>query len=92
MTGGCGVWPKEARTSPIGSGSRGRVTTTSSSPRFFRRSQTGSDCGAESRPGGSSPIIDRFLVGFFDRTLLGTGAAAIEQNPFDEVTLEVIGS
>ena len=36
-------------------------------------------------------IIDRFLVGFFDRTLLGTGAAAIEQNPFDEVTLEVIG-
>ncbi|HKY48426.1 MAG TPA: hypothetical protein VJQ79_10640, partial [Acidimicrobiia bacterium] len=38
------------------------------------------------------PIIDRFLVGFFDRTLLGTGAAAIEQNPFDEVTLEVIGS
>ena len=37
------------------------------------------------------PIIDRFLVGFFDRTLLGTGAAAIEQNPFDEVTLEVIG-
>jgi hypothetical protein len=38
------------------------------------------------------PIIDRFLVGFFDRTLLGTGAAAIEQNPFDEVTLEAIGS
>lgn len=37
-------------------------------------------------------IIDRFLVGFFDRTLLGSGAAAIEQNPFDEVTLEVIGS
>jgi hypothetical protein len=37
-------------------------------------------------------ITDRFLVGFFDRTLLGTGAAAIEQNPFDEVTLEVIGS
>jgi hypothetical protein len=36
-------------------------------------------------------VIDRFLVGFFDRTLLGTGAAAIEQNPFDEVTLEVIG-
>ncbi|MGQ0847736.1 MAG: alpha/beta hydrolase family protein [Actinomycetota bacterium] len=36
------------------------------------------------------PIIDRFLVGFFDHTLLGTGAAAIEQNPFDEVTLEVI--
>jgi predicted dienelactone hydrolase len=38
------------------------------------------------------PIIDRFLVGFFDRTLLGTGAAAIQQNPFDEVTLEIIGS
>ena len=36
------------------------------------------------------PLIDRFLIGFFDRTLLGTGAAAIEQNPFDEVTLEVI--
>lgn len=37
------------------------------------------------------PIIDRFLVGFFDHTLLGTGPAAIENNPFPEVSLEVIG-
>jgi predicted dienelactone hydrolase len=36
------------------------------------------------------PIIDRFLVGFFDHTLLGSGPAAIEQNPFAEVSLEVI--
>jgi len=36
------------------------------------------------------PIIDRFLVGFFDHTLLGSGPAAIEQNPFPEVSLEVI--
>jgi hypothetical protein len=36
------------------------------------------------------PIVDRFLIGFFDRTLLGTGAAANEQNPYDEETLEVI--
>jgi predicted dienelactone hydrolase len=36
------------------------------------------------------PIIDRFQIGFFDHVLLGAGAAAVEQNPFDEVTLEVI--
>jgi hypothetical protein len=38
------------------------------------------------------PIIDRFLIGFFDHTLLGSGPAAIEQNPFAEVSLEVINS
>lgn len=37
------------------------------------------------------PIIDRFLAGFFDHTLLDAGAAAIERNPFPEVSLEVIG-
>lgn len=37
------------------------------------------------------PMIDRFLIGFFDHTLLGTGAAAIEQSPFEEVSLEIIG-
>lgn len=37
------------------------------------------------------PIIDRFLIGFFDHTLLGTGPAAIRQNPYPEVSLEVIG-
>ncbi|HSL26179.1 MAG TPA: hypothetical protein VLA54_07850 [Acidimicrobiia bacterium] len=43
-------------------------------------------------PAGSVvPIIDRFLVGFFDHTLLGTGPAAVETNPFSEVSLEVIG-
>jgi dienelactone hydrolase len=43
-------------------------------------------------PAGSIvPIIDRFLVGFFDHTLLGTGPAAVETNPFPEVSLEVIG-
>jgi dienelactone hydrolase len=36
------------------------------------------------------PIIDRFLVGFFDVYLLGTGTAAIEQAPFSEVSLEII--
>jgi hypothetical protein len=37
------------------------------------------------------PIIDRFLRGFFDSALLGAGTAAVEQNPFREVTLEVLG-
>jgi hypothetical protein len=37
------------------------------------------------------PIIDRFLAGFFDHTLLDAGAAAIERNPFPEVSLEIIG-
>jgi hypothetical protein len=36
------------------------------------------------------PIIDRFLQGFFDSSLLGAGTAAVEQNPFDEVMLEVL--
>jgi Platelet-activating factor acetylhydrolase, isoform II len=36
------------------------------------------------------PIIDRYLVGFFDVYLLDTGPAAIETPSFDEVSLEVI--
>lgn len=36
------------------------------------------------------PIVDRYLVGFFDHTLLGAGTAAIDQNPFNEVSLEVL--
>jgi hypothetical protein len=36
------------------------------------------------------PIIDRFLIGFFDSTLLQTGTAAVDENPFDEVSLEVL--
>ncbi len=36
------------------------------------------------------PIIDRFLQGFFDSSLLGAGTAAVEQNPFEEVMLEVL--
>jgi hypothetical protein len=37
------------------------------------------------------PIVDRFLAGFFDHTLLDAGPAAIERNPFPEVSLEIIG-
>lgn len=37
------------------------------------------------------PIVDRYLVGFFDVYLLDTGPAAIEVPSFDEVSLEVIG-
>lgn len=36
-------------------------------------------------------IVDRFLAGFFNHALLGSGAAAIERNPFSEVSLEVLG-
>lgn len=36
------------------------------------------------------PIIDRYLVGFFDVFLLGTGPAALDTASFAEVTLEVI--
>jgi acetyl esterase/lipase len=36
------------------------------------------------------PIIDRYLVGFFDVYLLGTGPAALDTPSFDEVELEVI--
>ena len=36
------------------------------------------------------PIIERFLLGFFDSALLGAGPAAVEQNPFAEVGLEVL--
>ena len=36
------------------------------------------------------PIIDRYLIGFFDVFLLGTGPAALDTASFGEVTLEVI--
>lgn len=36
------------------------------------------------------PIIDRYLVGFFDVALLGTGSASIDTPSFDEVSVEVI--
>lgn len=36
------------------------------------------------------PIIDNYLVGFFDVFLLGTGSAALEEVTFDEVSVEVI--
>lgn len=36
------------------------------------------------------PIIDRYLVGFFDVFLLETGSAAIDTASFEEVSLEVI--
>jgi hypothetical protein len=36
------------------------------------------------------PIIDRYLVGFFDVYLLGTGPAALDTASFDEVSVELI--
>jgi hypothetical protein len=36
------------------------------------------------------PIVDRYLLGFFDTFLLGTGSAAIDATGFDEVALEII--
>ena len=36
------------------------------------------------------PIVDRYLVGFFDTFLLGTGSAAIDATGFEEVALEII--
>lgn len=36
------------------------------------------------------PIVDRYLVGFFEVFLLGTGPAALDTASFAEVTLEVI--
>jgi Platelet-activating factor acetylhydrolase, isoform II len=36
------------------------------------------------------PIIDRYLVGFFDVYLLDTGSAALDTSAFEEVSLEVI--
>lgn len=37
------------------------------------------------------PIIDQYLLGFFDVFLLGTGPASIDTGTFDEVSLEIIG-
>jgi dienelactone hydrolase len=36
------------------------------------------------------PILDNYLVGFFDVALLGTGAAALENVTFPEVSVEVV--
>jgi dienelactone hydrolase len=36
------------------------------------------------------PIVDRYLLGFFDVFLLGTGSAALDTASFPEVTVEVI--
>jgi hypothetical protein len=36
------------------------------------------------------PIIDNYLVGFFDVFLLGTGSAALDSVSFEEVSLTVI--
>lgn len=36
------------------------------------------------------PIIDNYLLGFFDVYLLGTGSAALDSVTFEEVSLEVI--
>lgn len=36
------------------------------------------------------PIVDRYVQGFFDVYLLGTGAAALDTASFDEVSIEVI--
>jgi hypothetical protein len=37
------------------------------------------------------PIINQYLLGFFDVFLLGTGPASIDTVSFDEVSLEIIG-
>lgn len=36
------------------------------------------------------PIVNRYLLGFFDVFLLGTGSASIDTVTFDEVSLEVL--
>jgi hypothetical protein len=36
------------------------------------------------------PIVDRYVLGFFDVFLLETGSAALDTASFDEVTVEVI--
>ena len=36
------------------------------------------------------PIVDNYLLGFFDVFLLGTGSAALDSVTFDEVSVEVI--
>jgi hypothetical protein len=36
------------------------------------------------------PIVDRYLLGFFDVFLLETGSAALDTASFDEVSVEVI--
>ncbi len=38
------------------------------------------------------PIINQYLLGFFDVFLLGTGSASIDTVTFDEVSLEVLGN
>lgn len=41
-------------------------------------------------PGRVIPIIDNYLLGFFDVFLLGTGSAALDSVSFDEVSVLVI--
>lgn len=43
-------------------------------------------------PGRIIPIVDNYLVGFFDVFLLGTGTAALDAVTFDEVNVEVVSS
>jgi dienelactone hydrolase len=42
------------------------------------------------RAGRILPIIDNYLLGFFDVFLLGTGSAALDNVSFEEVSVEVI--
>jgi Platelet-activating factor acetylhydrolase, isoform II len=43
-------------------------------------------------PGRIVPIVNQYLLGFFDVFLLGTGSASIDNVLFDEVTLEILGA
>jgi len=38
------------------------------------------------------PIVNQYLLGFFDVFLLGTGSASIDTVTFDEVSLEILGT
>lgn len=41
-------------------------------------------------PGRIVPIVDNYLLGFFDVFLLGTGSAALDNVSFEEVSVELI--
>jgi len=43
-------------------------------------------------PGRIIPIIDNYLLGFFDVFLLGTGSASLDTVGFEEVSVEVLDS
>ena len=80
----------QCRTSPIGSGVEGAnhndfTIAPLLSPVTEQIGLTGSI------PAGRViPIVDRYLLGFFDVYLLETGSAALDTASFDEVTVEVI--